>query len=369
MLRRVSMVPTSYITALRFPLALLVVLIHTQNKVWQAAEAQDSLWFSVPVQFLSRSLPAVAVPLFFAISGFLFFYQKQTFTLADQREKLRKRSMTLLLPYVVWNLLAFLMTPLKTLFQGGDWKALLLNFSPLDVFCGSLSTETSVNLWGMTVWASSHPQLEPLWFVRDLMVIVLFAPLLHFLLRRVPVLFLIGLSAVGLFQLWVKPFGMTMAGWFYFSLGAVFSIHGLCPIETTRRLLRPALLVAALTLIWNTLPQNTVWKLPDLLPEGLSYHLYKLSAMVVLLHAARAYTRRRAPHPWLSKSSFFIYASHSIVLFPVTTLLWQLTLGEPPLVALAAYVVSTVIAVSICLVGYRVLQRWLPRPLNRALGI
>ena len=74
------MAPTSYITALRFPLALLVVLIHTQNKIWQAAEAQDSLWFSVPVHFLSRCLPAVAVPLFFAISGFLFFYQKQTFT-------------------------------------------------------------------------------------------------------------------------------------------------------------------------------------------------------------------------------------------------------------------------------------------------
>ena len=107
------MAPTSYITALRFPLALLVVLIPTQSKIWQAAEAQDSLWFSVPVHFLSRSLPAVAVPLFFAISGFLFFYQKQTFTLADQREKLRKRCVTLLLPYVVWNLLAFLMTPLK----------------------------------------------------------------------------------------------------------------------------------------------------------------------------------------------------------------------------------------------------------------
>ena len=30
------MAPTSYITALRFPLALLVVLIHTQNKIWQA---------------------------------------------------------------------------------------------------------------------------------------------------------------------------------------------------------------------------------------------------------------------------------------------------------------------------------------------
>ena len=363
------MAPTSYITALRFPLALLVVLIHTQNKIWQAAEAQDSLWFSVPVHFLSRSLPAVAVPLFFAISGFLFFYQKQTFTLADQREKLRKRCVTLLLPYVVWNLLAFLMTPLKTLLQGGDWKTLLLNFSPLDVFWGSLSTETSVNLWGMSVWASSHPQLEPLWFVRDLMVIVLFAPLLHFLLRRVPVLFLLGLSMAGLLQLWVKPWGMTMAGWFYFSLGAFFSVRGLCPIETTWRLLRPALFVAAVTLVWNTLPENMFGLLSDLLPSGMSYHLYNLSAMVVLLHAARAYTRRRAPHPWLSKSSFFVYAFHTIVLFPVTVVLHKLTLGQPPLVALAAFIGSAVIAVAVCLVGYRVLQRVLPKFVSRALGI
>ena len=363
------MAPTSYITALRFPLALLVVLIHTQNKIWQAAEAQDSLWFSVPVHFLSRCLPAVAVPLFFAISGFLFFYQKQTFTLADQREKLRKRCVTLLLPYVVWNLLAFLLAPLKTLLQGGDWKTALQTFSPLEIFWGDISAETSANLWGMTVWVSSYPELDQLWFIRDLMIVVLFAPLLHFLLRRVPFLFLFVLSVVGLLQLWQNPLGMRMAGWFYFSLGAFFSVRGLCPIETTRRLLRPALIVAAVMLVWNTLPEKMFGLLSDLLPSGMSYHLYNLSAMVVLLHVARAYTRRRAPHPWLSKSSFFVYAFHTIVLFPVTVVLHKLTLGQPPLVALAAFIGSAVIAVAVCLVGYRVLQRVLPKFVSRALGI
>ena len=363
------MVPTSYITALRFPLALLVVLIHTQNKVWQAADVQDSLWFSVPVQFLSRSLPSVAVPLFFAISGFLFFYQKQTFTLADQREKLRKRCVTLLLPYVVWNLLAFLLDPLKAMVQGAEWETVFQNVTPLDVFWGKISVNSSANMWGMTVWEASYPELDQLWFVRDLMIVVLFAPLIHYLVRRVPVLFFLGLSAVGLFQLWGNPLGMRLAGWFYFSLGAFFSVRDLCPIGTTRRLFRPAIFVAAVMLVLNTFPEESVGALTDFLSSGMSNHLYNLSAMVVLLHAARAYTQRRAPHPWLSKSSFFIYASHTIVLFPVTAVLHKLTLDQPPLVALAAYVISAVIAVGICLIGYRLLQRWLPRPLSRALGI
>ena len=89
----------------------------------------------------------------------------------------------------------------------------------------------------------------------------------------------------------------------------------------------------------------------------------------MLLHAALAYTRRRAPHPWLSKSTFFVYASHAIVLFPVTVMLHRLTLGQPPLVALAAFIGSAVIAVAVCLVGYRVLQRVLPKFVSRALGI
>ena len=122
-------------------------------------------------------------------------------------------------------------------------------------------------------------------------------------------------------------------------------------------------------LVLNTFPEESVGALTDFLSSGMSNHLYNLSAMVVLLHAARAYTQRRAPHPWLSKSRFFIYASHTIVLFPVTAVLHKLTLDQPPLVALAAYVISAVIAVGICLIGYRLLQRWLPRPLSRALGI
>ncbi|MDY2975433.1 MAG: hypothetical protein SOR67_06815, partial [Alloprevotella sp.] len=136
-----------------------------------------------------------------------------------------------------------------------------------------------------------------------------------------------------------------------------------------RFLLRPALFVAGVTLAWNTLPEDMVRVQTDFLPSGMSYHLYNLSAMVVLLHAARAYTRRRAPHPWLSKSSFFVYASHAIVLFPVTVVLHKLTLGQPPLVALAAFIGSAVIAVAVCLVGYRVLQRVLPKFVSRALGI
>lgn len=52
--------------------------------------------------FISRILASVAVPLFFFISGYLFFF-RTTFSVDVYKKKLKSRIKTLLIPYLFWN--------------------------------------------------------------------------------------------------------------------------------------------------------------------------------------------------------------------------------------------------------------------------
>ncbi|MBR1454897.1 MAG: acyltransferase family protein [Lachnospiraceae bacterium] len=82
------------ITYIYFILSILVILIHSVNN-----ESRFERFFSINciVQF--------ATVLFFIISGFLFF--RNLNNIYDVRRKLEKRVWTLLIPYLLWNLIYY----------------------------------------------------------------------------------------------------------------------------------------------------------------------------------------------------------------------------------------------------------------------
>ena len=146
---------THYITALRFPLALLVVFIHTHNAQWQLIETGSAPTLA---SFLSGILPTFAVPLFFALSGYLFFYKVSAFSLDCYVGKVRRRMLTLAVPYLLWNLIAFGLYALQSKLSG---HALAYPFSPeLWWNCRELAAPFT-NVWGFTVGASTAPIQPP----------------------------------------------------------------------------------------------------------------------------------------------------------------------------------------------------------------
>ena len=54
---------------------------------------------------MSHVISRAAVPTFFLISGYYFFLNTR-FTLATYKDKLRKKIRTILLPYLLWNIIA-----------------------------------------------------------------------------------------------------------------------------------------------------------------------------------------------------------------------------------------------------------------------
>ena len=100
---------------LRFPLVILVVYIHNSgigtsiskiNIHWRNL-AFDDLYNLLRIIF-SEIFPRVAVPSFFLISGYLFFFSLNSYNFAVYKKKLSSRVYSLLIPFFLWNLLTIL---------------------------------------------------------------------------------------------------------------------------------------------------------------------------------------------------------------------------------------------------------------------
>lgn len=83
------------ISYLHFVMSVLVILIHSINN-----DSKLEKLFSI-----ESGIGQFAVPLFFMISGFLFFVNIKSVN--DVRNKLKKRIYTLLIPFLSWNLIYY----------------------------------------------------------------------------------------------------------------------------------------------------------------------------------------------------------------------------------------------------------------------
>ena len=101
-MNRDSVSTSEVISQLRLPLIVLVTFAHSYGGVAPGYSLIGSGWDSYEVLKLvvSQTLVKVVVPVFFMISGYLFF---RNYTPADFLKKLRTRLRSLLVPYLLWN--------------------------------------------------------------------------------------------------------------------------------------------------------------------------------------------------------------------------------------------------------------------------
>lgn len=199
-------------TFFSFWLMVGVVFIHSV--------VQNDISLSSIIQvFISHYLLQFCVPLFFIISGYLFFLNVNKMSSNIYLNKLKKRFKTLVVPYFIWTLLIF---GLVYFFQ---LLPVVRNFFPIK-FSEMTSGEVIKN-------AIVYPYNYPLWFIRELIIYILITPLIYLFLRYISVMFLVILFFYGLFYdsffnyhikiLQVYPF-------FFFALGSYLGLskNNLC---------------------------------------------------------------------------------------------------------------------------------------------
>lgn len=287
------------IDVLRFPLIALVVLFHAFTcTVTLPVGAYD--WHQPVTDFvywkvLHDSVATAAVPLFFALSGYLYFAGAAGFGWAVWRKKTVARVFRLWIP--LWT-----------------WAGLALLFYTVLHVCGG-QNETAKDLFGKphSVWwwvdafsgvgSVPGPYLcRAGWFVRDLFFAGLLSPLWHFLLKRrstmwptLGALFILYLTVFALL-----PF-LGSRAMFFFCLGAAYAIHGRDFTRDAERAAAPS------AVLWFAgFAALQVWEIP-FLPR-----VMPMLVMPVLVEVASRGVRSgwARPVPWLAASAFFVYFCH-----------------------------------------------------------
>ena len=236
------------INRLRIALVILVLFVHIHpdhNPHWLTMDnlsGQPLGWviFSVVGTFITK-FAFIAVPLFFAISGYLFFQKLESWSWPIWRQKMQSRVKTLFVPYLIFNSICAISLLYLSL-KAGNGLSLDGAYNDRIPFIGYLWDGVSYcQGWGN--WLGMDMQLYypldvPLWFVRDLMVMLVISPAIHWLIRKGGVIYLgiVGI-AYWLGILCCTP-GFSTNALFFFSLGAFAAIRYIDPVDWSRKNLK-----------------------------------------------------------------------------------------------------------------------------------
>lgn len=341
------------IELLRFPMAVLILLLHSSfthevNGGISIFEEWNAPIYNTLDKIFVGNITNIAVPLFFLISGYLFFLRNQEFTFVDYREKLEKRTKSLLVPYLLWNALIFIVYLLVQSFvpsmTSGRTK-LIADYSFTDyIMC--LWSMKYVNEGGV-----SGPIDSPLWFVRDLIIMSLLSPLIWWAIRRlksVVPLILIALFVSGEIQ--GIP-GLSISAVTFFSLGAYLGIYKIRFAEISLRLL-PYTLTCYLLLLVLLLTLN--------LPVYLHYSEIVIGVIMSCGFAAWACTKGGKINAFLTGSTFFVFASHCEFLKVFIRISSRMGI-QNDLFYCVMYFVCPLLTLIILLFMYKLLRKYLPQ--------
>lgn len=176
-----------------------IALMHV-NEIWKNYYGENN----IDVKWIPNY---AAMPFFFFMSSFWFFYDYQK---GDSFKKLKKRIFTLLIPYFFWGVVKLGLVQAQGLLLEGHFKYGLRE---------SLLSLGFARLPGLSL----DPLNGPLWYMMRLMTYFIFAPVLYILLKEK---FKGFVSCIVILVLTIECEYYTWGGWiFTMSLGAYIALN------------------------------------------------------------------------------------------------------------------------------------------------
>lgn len=361
---------------LRFPLAVIVLIIHVFTTDGLVFHGVVYSFNTMPIlleinNLINGFLRGQSVPIYFFISGFVFFldvnFSKRTYF-----KKLKNRCNTLLFPYIIWNtvaallILIYFLPFLCSLFP--NIHTVKLDFSIpaiLNTYWNAgegifISTATTVD-------KCIYPQNSVLWFIRDLMIVILCTPILYQIIKRVGHYIVILLGVVW-FVLSYFNFGhiyQLSAAFFFFSWGAYMSINKRNMLTEFGRFFKSSIILYPLLSILYMIFAHHIPEISDTLKKiniiiGLLF-AYNLSAWLLSHKVCKI-------NHFLACSAFFIYVTHSLICRIVLKLMFYLTHPTTDLGMLSIYTLTVLISIGFLLSVFYLLQRYMPAFLKILVG-
>jgi hypothetical protein len=371
------------INFLRFPLVIFVVFIHytpdepvnMQNINYAMLSGMDV--YNIIHVCWSHVIAHICNPLFFMFSGYLFFLNVTEWNWTIYLKKIKKRIRTLFIPYILWNIIRVAISVLvsiagKIIKRDGDWGRIdtyfnmILNRGIGNIFWNYHTGVNSNNLLGIEL-PTGTPFSVPTWFLRDLIVISVFAPVVFFVCKYLKIY---GLIVLGLVYCLLSPVRELIA-LFFFCFGAYFSIHSKNMAAEFRRFKvlggiggKCIILLACITMILCTYFDGTrikFWFFPI-------YNITSVISAVIIVSYLFEHAKIKVI-PLLAKSTFIVYVAHGGAIMITAGMIFDFILKSPQwYILLLRYITVPLLTVAVCVCVFCVLNRFTPKLLGILTG-
>ena len=347
------------IAILRFPLIIGVIFIHSSGSIINFSTGNIGLetvpFLSSLIQnFISNGLARIAVPMFFLISGFLFF---QNFDLRPDviKKKLHRRVITLFIPYLLWNTFALVMyfilqsIPAMNEYFSGSTK-LIIHYEFYDYLNAFL---------GLRITANS-PIAYPFWFIRDLMIVVLLSPFIWRIAKHFPYTGFFSILTLWFINPQIPFFNLSYLGLFFFYSGAILSLKN--PSITRidlygKKILIIYLLLTALDAYFMTIQNQQGW-------GEFQSRIIIFPGILSAWYIAGILNQHGIPKRILiklSSSAFFVFAAHEpFLLAGLRKLMYKLIIPSGFLQITGIYFIAPLMTIIIALLVNMLLKKSMP---------
>lgn len=359
---------------LRFPLALVILTIHTfpSNGSIDILGYEDANTYPFFTQFcyiINSFFREQSVPIYYFISGYVFFYNVD-FCKQVYKKKLQNRVHSLLIPYIMWNAIALGIIFLKgyfapNLFNGAS--QIVSNFSFRDLI-GCFS-------WFDTGIVNDQPINGVLWFVRNLIIICLLSPLIYLLVKNKKYIAIIIFGLLWFYMFNNQPlsdfigsvshesrmyfnYGLCST-FFFFTMGAYFSVNRIDMITSFRKTFKISsvlffLFVAVQIFLYQInaeSPLITFFKSINIV-IGL-FFAFNIASYLIEYKGI-------TPNKFLAAGSFFFYVSHGLLIWNILKGLIIIIKPATSICLISIHLLAILITTAIVLCTFFLIYKYSP---------
>lgn len=306
-----------------FLYSILVIWVHSYNAVLFLGKTTIAYRVDMLERFWGDTVAQIAVPGFFLISSYLFF---RGFTMEKLWIKWNSRIRSILVPYIMWNLLYYL----------GYVIGSRIPFISRVIGKGRIP----FNFQEAALAVLHYSYNYVFWYLNQLLLLVLLAPLIYMAVRKKEIgrFLLAGILAV-IYMGGALPF-LNLDALFYYTFGAYAAIHGKDIVE--RSFSRKHIAVGAVLFLAACLAKNI--DIPgNVKGEIAASTVCFRFLMPVSLWLMVPGRYLKEVNDWM-KQNFFLYATH----FSVVRLINKtgaLLLPPIPAVTIGLYIIMPVFCI------------------------
>ena len=344
------------VNIMRFPLIYIVLVIHFLPPDFKpiSLTMEGMMPYTILSEMVSHNFGKIAVPCFFLFSGYFFFAKMQEWSSHFYLKQLRKRISTLLIPYLLWNIVFIIIPILKVLLFDK------LGIAQHDSISYYLDNSLLYLMW--------LPVDLPLWYLRDLICMTILTPVFFLYFNSLGRYGVLLFSLLYVFSDYLIDFppGLASTSIFFFGIGAYMSLSGKNMLEFAFRHKSMAYILFFPTLFLSTYINN-------------QHEVYEVCVRIFVIVGIIAFTNviyelsknERFSNMMirLSPTVFFIFAFHELYIKNwLKGLTYRTPLADSAWGMIVGWILMPMAAAIICIGIYKLWKRLSPKSLAVMVG-